>query len=57
MFSTRDACYIQTYKYVENKGWRKMYYANSNHESVGVTILISDKIVLKARNITRDKEV
>ena len=33
-----------------------MFYANANKKKAGVAILISDKIDLDLKNITRDKE-
>ena len=34
----------------------KIFYANGNQKKAGVTILISDKIDFKIKNVTRDKE-
>ena len=34
----------------------KVFYANGNQKKAGVSILVSDKIDLKIKNITRDKE-
>ena len=34
----------------------KIFHANGNQKKAGVAILISDKIDLKIKNITRDKE-
>ena len=36
--------------------WKKVFHANGNQKKAGVAILISDKIHLKIRSITRDKE-
>ena len=38
------------------RGWKKTFHANGNQKEVRITILISDKIDLKIKNITRDKE-
>ena len=38
------------------KGWEKIFHANGNQKEAGVAILISDKIDLKIKNVTRDKE-
>ena len=38
------------------RGWRKIFHANGNQKKAGVTILISDKIDFKIKNVTRDKE-
>ena len=38
------------------RGWQKTFHANGNQRKAGVAILISDKIDLKIKNVTRDKE-
>ena len=38
------------------RGWKNIFLANGKQEKAGVTILISDKIYLKIKNITRDME-
>ena len=38
------------------RGWKYIYHANGKQKNAGVAILISDKIDLKLRKITRDKE-
>ena len=38
------------------RGWKNIFHANGKQKKAGVTILISDKIHLKIKNITRDKE-
>ena len=38
------------------RGWKNIFHANGKQKKAGVTILISDKINLKIKNITRDKE-
>ena len=38
------------------RGWKNIFYANGNQKKAGVAILISDKIDLKIKNITRDKD-
>ena len=38
------------------RGWKNIFYANGKQKKAGVTILISDKIDLKIKKITRDKE-
>ena len=37
-------------------GWKNIFHANRKQKKAGVAILISDKIDLKIKNITRDKE-
>ena len=38
------------------RGWKKIFHENGKQKKAGVAILISDKIDLKIKNITRDKE-
>ena len=38
------------------KGWKNVLHANGKQKKAGVTILISNKIDLKIKNIKRDKE-
>ena len=38
------------------RGWKKIFHANANQKKAGVVILLSDKINLKVKTITRDKE-
>ena len=38
------------------RGWKKIFHANGNQKKAGVVILISGKIELKIKTITRDKE-
>ena len=38
------------------RGWKKIFHANGNQKKAGVAILISDKINIKIKTITRDKE-
>ena len=38
------------------RGWKTIVHANGKEKKAGVAILISDKIDLKIRKITRDKE-
>ena len=44
-----------TYK-LKVRGWKNIFHANGNQKKPGVAILISDKIDLKIKNITRDHE-
>ena len=39
------------------RGWKNIFHANGKQKKAGVAILISDKIDLKIKEITRDKEV
>ena len=38
------------------RGWKKIFHANGNPKKAGVAILITDKIDLKIKKVTRDKE-
>ena len=38
------------------RGWENIFHANGQQKKAGVAILISDKIHLKLKKITRDKE-
>ena len=38
------------------RGWKKIFHANRNQKKAGVAILLSDKINVKIKTITRDKE-
>ena len=38
------------------RGWKNIFHADGKQKKAGVAILISDKIDLKIKNITRDKE-
>ena len=38
------------------RGWRNIFHANGKQKKTGIAILISNKIDLKIKNITREKE-
>ena len=38
------------------RGWKNIFQASGNQKKSGVAILVSDKIDLKIKNITRGKE-
>ena len=38
------------------RGWKNIFHENGEEKKAGVAILISDKIDLKIKKITRDKE-
>ena len=38
------------------RGWKNIFHANGKQKKAGVAILISDKVGLKIKKITRDKE-
>ena len=49
-FRPKDTCRLKV------KGWKNIFHANGKQKKAGVAIFISDKIDLKIKNITRDKE-
>ena len=40
----------------KERGWKNIFEANGKQKKAGAAILISDKIDLKIKKITRDKE-
>ena len=56
-------CYLQetpfrpkdTYR-LKVRGWKNIFHANGKQKKAGVAVLISDKIDLKIKKITRDKD-
>ena len=44
----------ETYR-LKVRGWKNIFHENGKQKKSEVTILISDKIHLKIKNITRDK--
>ena len=38
------------------RGWKNIFHANGKQKKAGVAFLIADKIDLKVKKITRDKE-
>ena len=40
----------------KGRGWKNIFHANGKQKQAGVAILISDKIDLKIKKITRDKK-
>ena len=38
------------------RGWKNIFHTNGKQRKAGVAILVSDKIDLKIKKITRDKE-
>ena len=49
-FRSQDTCWLKV------KGWKNIFYANGKQKKAGAAILISDKIDVKIKKITRDKE-
>lgn len=57
MLSTKDSLYTKgRYAHVESEKRKKKFHANSNQKKVGVALLIPNKIHLKSKTVTRDKE-
>ena len=54
MLSTRRP--LQTSYRLKVRRWKNIFHANGKQKKAGVAILISDKIDLKIKNITRDRE-
>ena len=46
---------LKTYR-LKVRGWKNIFHANGNQKKAVVAILISDKIDLKIKKITRNKE-
>ena len=38
------------------RGWKKIHHANGNQKKAGLTILISDKMDLKMKNVTETRK-
>ena len=55
MLSTRNFKPQDTYR-LKVTGWKNIFHANWKQKKAGVAILISEKIDLKIKMITRDKE-
>ena len=49
-FRPKDACRLKV------KGWKNIFHANGKQKNTELAIGISEKIDLKIKNITRDKE-
>ena len=51
-------CWLQEthFRPQERRGLKNIFHANGKQKKAGVAILISDKIDLKIKTITRDKE-
>ena len=49
-FRPKDTCRLKV------RGWKNIFHANGKQKKAGVPILISDKIHLKIKKITRYKE-
>ena len=56
MLSASNPLQTSRHIYTESEGMDKYIPANGKQKKAGVAILISDKIYLKIKKITRDKE-
>ena len=56
MLSIIDLLQTQRHIQIEGKGWEKIFHVNGSQKKAGVAILMSEKVNLKIKNITRDKE-
>ena len=56
MLSTKSSLQTSRHIYTERERMEKVFHANGKQKKAGVAILISDKIDLKIKKITRDKE-
>ena len=56
MLSTRNRLQPQDTYRLKVRGWKNIFHASRKQKKSGVAILISDKIDLKIRKITREKE-
>ena len=56
MLSTRNPLQTSDTYTLKVRRWKNTFHANGKQEKAGAAILISDKIDLKIKKITRDKE-
>ena len=56
MLSTRNPLQTSRHIQTESQGMEKYIPANGKQKKAGVAVLISDKIDLKIKKITRDKD-
>lgn len=47
--------YKNTYR-LKAKGWKKIYHVNSDQKKARMFIIISDKVDIGAKNITKDEK-
>ena len=57
MLSKETHCRPKDTYRLKVRGWKNIFHANGNQKKAGVAIFISDKIDLRIKKITRDKEV
>ena len=56
MLPTRDSLQTQRCTHTESEGMEKIFHANNREKKEGVAILVLDKIDIKTKKVTRDKE-
>ena len=56
MLSRRNGLQPQYTYRLKVRGWKNIFHVNGNQKKAKVAILMSDKIDLKIKKITRDKE-
>ena len=56
ILSTRNTLQTKETYSLKVRGWKNLFHANGKQNKAGVVILISDKIDLNIKTITRDKE-
>ena len=56
MLSTRNPLQTKDTYRLKVRGWKNIFHANGKQKKAGVAILILDRIELKIKKITRDKE-
>lgn len=54
MLPTRGSLQLQGHTWIEVKGWKKLFHAKGNKKKTGLTILISNKLIFKAKTVQRD---
>ena len=56
MLSTRNPLQTSRHSRLKVRGWKNIFHANGKWNKAGVANLISDKIDLKIKNVTLEKE-
>ena len=54
--STRNPLQTSRTHRLKMRGWKHTFHANGKQKKAGVAVLVSEKIDLKIKKITRDKE-
>ena len=55
LYTKKSTSNLKTYR-LKVRGWENIFYAKGKQKKAGVAILISDKIDIEIKKITRDKE-